>query len=101
MTADERGGIASGRYPAKPPAGDTTGATTGPEPRTRSAFGAPHSGPAARLSVGVAAVADTFVRTSAVSVGLERSPATTLETSLATGRNAPSARAGGGAPSRR
>src|SRR5258706_9805248 len=61
MTADERGGIASGRYPAKPPAGDTTGATADPEPRTRSAFGAPHSGPAGRLSVGVAAVADTFV----------------------------------------
>src|SRR5258706_1899462 len=61
MTADERGGIASGQYPAKPPAIDTTGATADPEPRTRSAFGAPHSGPAARLSARMAAVADTFV----------------------------------------
>src|SRR5437773_6091411 len=90
MTADERAGMtASGRYPAKPPAGDTTGATAEPEPRTRSAFGAPHNGPAARLSVGAAASADTFVRTSAVSLGLERSATTTPETSLVTGMNAP------------
>src|SRR6266576_1521690 len=97
MTADERGGMAvSGRYPAKPPAGDTTGATPEPEPepRTRSAFGVPQSGPAARLSAGVAAVAYTFVRTSAVSVALVRRAATTPGTSLATGMNAPSARAG-------